>query len=232
MTESGLECHNCGRENPAWAQVCRNCGVSLSGAAPYPSGPPPRFPTDRASLVALGSAIATIVVAIFVGLFLVNLDRTTPGTAGNGAQTPSSVPMTPTIVPSVLPSVVPTIAPTATPTPLPGTLTFGTALDETTREVTEPDPDYTRGENFAYSIRMPEAFGVDSILVEVIEVNADGTETLVQEASAQAIGADTPVASFQVSADALINGFGPGSYIMRIYRGEELIAEGPFTLAE
>ena len=229
MTEPGLECLNCGRENPAWAQICRNCGVSLSDAAPYPSGPPPRFPTDRSSLVALGSALATIVLAIFVGLFLVNLDPS----SGTALQPPpSSPPITASIVPSVLPSVAPTPPPTPTATPgFPATLVFGTAVNEA-QEIVEPDPDYTRGEIFAYSIRMAEPFGVPEILVEVIEMFPDGTEVVVQAPSVQTVDPNSPVVAFQVSADQLIDAFGPGSYRMQVYRGEEQIAEGEFTLGQ
>lgn len=244
MSEPGLECYNCGRENPTWAQVCRNCGVSLSGAARYPSGPPPRVPTDPASLVSMGAAMATIAAAIVVGLFLSNLDPT-QGTAlggngnGNGTATP-----TPTVAgsPSPTPGAAsPSPSPTPEPTPsLPGTLAFGTELDPTTREVTTPQTSFGRGETFAYSIRMPEAFGVDSIQVAVLRVADDGTETVVQEPSAQAIDPNTPVAAFAVPADNLIVGsdgvpdtgdeFGAGNFIMRIFRGEELIAQGSFTL--
>ena len=29
MTDETVDCFNCGRANPAWAQVCRSCGVPL-----------------------------------------------------------------------------------------------------------------------------------------------------------------------------------------------------------
>ncbi len=239
MTEPGLECFNCGRENPRWAQVCRNCAVSLSGAARFPSGPPARFPTDRASLVSMGSAIATIALAIAVGLFVANLDPS----EGIASVEPSvAPPITPSIVPSLPPTVAPTPPPaTPSPTPaLPGTLTFGHELDPNTREVTEPVNTFGPGQTFAYSIRMPETFDVSEILVEVVRVADDGSETVIQAPSAQPIDPETPVAAFAVPADNLLFGadglpdtgdeFGAGEFIMRIYRGEEVIAEGPFTL--
>ena len=242
MSEPGLECYNCGRENPPWAQVCRECGVSLLGAARYPSGPPPRFPSDTGSLVSMGSAIATIVLAILVGLFLANLDPS----RGTALVEPSiSPPLTPSIVPSVPPSVPPTATPapaTPSPTPaLPGMLVFGHTLDEATREVVDPDNSYVPGDTFAYSIRLEETWDVPEMLVEVVKVAEDGTEIVVQAPSVQPVDPESPVASFAVPADNLIYGadgvadsgddFGTGEFVMRIYRGEELMAEGPFTLS-
>ena len=29
MTGDSVECFNCGRANPSWAQVCRSCGVPM-----------------------------------------------------------------------------------------------------------------------------------------------------------------------------------------------------------
>ncbi len=178
-------------------------------------------------------------LAILVGLFLANLDPT----RGTALVTPSiSPPVTPSILPSVPPSVQPTPPPaTPTPTPLPGVLVFGHELDPTTREVTEPDNSYVPGDVFAYSIRMEETFDTGEILVEVVRVAEDGSESVVQERSAQPVDPETPVAAFAVAADGLIFGgdgvadsgdeFGAGNFIMRVYRGEELIAEAPFSLA-
>ena len=68
MTGDTVECFNCGRTNPSWAQVCRSCGVPMrpggAGARP-PSGP---LPTDRDSLVSIGAGLATIALAIVFGL--------------------------------------------------------------------------------------------------------------------------------------------------------------------
>jgi hypothetical protein len=55
-TGETVECFNCGRANPPWAQVCRFCGVPLVAAgspALIPSGP---FPTDSRSLLSMGAA--------------------------------------------------------------------------------------------------------------------------------------------------------------------------------
>ena len=48
-TDETVDCYNCGRSNPEWAQVCRSCGVPLrhGQARVVPTG---RIPTDRNSL--------------------------------------------------------------------------------------------------------------------------------------------------------------------------------------
>ena len=230
MTEPRLECLNCGRENPPWAQTCRYCGVSLRDATLYQDGPPPRVPTDRSSLASMASAVGTIVVAVVIGLFLSNLDPR-DATAGDGqAATPRP---TPSIAPPPTTSIPPlTDTPAPTPTPLPGTLAFGTALDANTGEITEPTTTFGPGQAFAYSITMPEPLGVDRVFVEVVRVEADGTETLIQERSGgQPVDASSAVAWFSVDADSLISGFGVGNFIMRVYAPQDqLIAEGPFEL--
>lgn len=245
MGEPTVECYNCGRENPGWAQICRTCGVSLRGAERFASGPPPRFPTDANSIVSMVAAVGTIVGAIFVGLLLSNLDPS-PATALDPEVTATPIASaTPEVTATAEPTAEPTVEPTPEPTPaLPGELLFGTALDPTTRRVSAPQDSFAPGENFAYSITMPAPFNVPEVFVGVVRIEDDGTETLLQEpATGQPIDATQATVAFEVPAANLILGgdgapdtgdeFGVGSFVMRIYAGpDQLIAAAPFELRE
>ena len=91
---------------------------------------------------------------------------------------------------------------------------------------------FVRGQAFAYSIRLSAPVGTDAVEVEVIHRAPDGSQVVVQPAASQPVDPALRVIAFQVTADALLDGFGPGDYQMRIYRGRELLAQGHFTLAE
>ncbi|MDQ3880247.1 MAG: zinc ribbon domain-containing protein [Chloroflexota bacterium] len=244
MGEPTVECYNCGRENPAWAQICRTCGVSLRGADRFASGPPPRLPTDPGSIVSMVAAVGTIVSAILVGLFLSSLDpggavATPPESASPSA---SITPPLATVTPAATAAATP--APTPVPTPsLPGQLLIGIALDPETQQVSEPQETFGPGDNFAYSLTMPAAIGTNAIYVEVARIAEDGSETVLQEPTgAQAIDGSRATAAFEVLADNLIFGsdgrtgtgddFGTGRFMMRIYLApnDQLVAEAPFEL--
>ena len=128
MTDETVDCFNCGRANPEWAQVCRSCGVVLrhGQARIVPTG---RYPTDRDSLISLGAVIGTILAALVLGLFVSSLNPIDPTVGAAPTPTPSAT-ATPTEVPSVAPSASTSVAPVPSPTPaLPGTIVFGSELD-------------------------------------------------------------------------------------------------------
>src|SRR5512146_2453972 len=111
-----IDCPNCGRPNPGWAQVCRNCGFSLRRPATRPVGTPQRpFPTDQASLLSIGAAIGSIVLAIVLGLIFSAITPTRPTVGVSSEPTPSPIP---SFSPSGAPSPSPSAAP-ATPSPTP-----------------------------------------------------------------------------------------------------------------
>jgi hypothetical protein len=232
MTDETVDCFNCGRSNPEWAQVCRSCGVALrhGQARVVPSE---RFPTDRDSLLSIGAVLGTILLAVVVGLFLSGLNPTDP-TVGRATPTPSPTPEA-TLEPSI-PAPTDTPVPTPSPTPaLPGTVVFGTTLDAN-RQVTDPTDTFTPGMTFAHTITSTSAFGAPTIGEEVVRVNEDGTEgaQIVDPANNQlGVNPEATTAGF-VAGDAanFIRSWGTGLYEMRIYVGETLIARGQFRLAE
>jgi hypothetical protein len=237
MAGETVECFNCGRPNPEWAQVCRSCGVPLRHgfASSVPEG---RVPTDANSLISIGAVVATIAAAIVIGLFVSNLNPTDPSLIG---VQPSST-ATPTIEPFPSDSGSIVRAPSgaaATPTPVPtpalaGTIAFGTGIDPS-GQITGATDTFTPTVNFAHVITMTEAFGVPQVGEQVVKVAEDGTETEVVAASGNSLPVDPASTSAGVvccSAGELIGELGPGNFILRVYRGEELIAEGRFTFAE
>jgi hypothetical protein len=233
MTAESVECFNCGRENPPWAQVCRFCGVPLRpGSESTRVLPAGIFPTDQRSLVSMGAAIGTIVAAIIVGLIISNLNPVQPSV---GLVSPTPHASVPAPSPSVAAVATPTPAPTATPAPpLPGTLAFGTGRNRSTCEITGPTDTFAPGTTFAHSITLKEAFGVSSVVEEIARVGADGKETVVQskQDGETEVSSKRKVTCYSVSANNLIRAWGPGAYVMRVFRGDEKLAEGWFNLAQ
>jgi len=236
MTDDSGEtiCPNCGNTNPPWARICRNCGVSLSRALAQPvSAPQSPFPTDQASLLSLGTAIGSIVIAIVLGLIFSTINPTQPTVGLEGSQTPTEQPS-----PSAAPTHAgtPTPKPTPSPTPKPlGTITFGTELDRSTREVINPTSTFGPNGFFAHSVSMPQPFGVTTLTEEVVRV-ANGKETVVQSRadpnSVIHVDATQRVFGFIVSTNSLLSDWRSGGiFIMRVWLGNQKIAEGRFTLS-
>jgi hypothetical protein len=111
---------------------------------------------------------------------------------------------------------------------------YGTALDPVSGEAVQATDRFRDGDRFAYSVRMPAVAGVETILVEIVRQNADGTETVAQQPSEQRIVATSRVFAFEVSTTDLLLAWGPGTYAMRIYLpgGADPFATGRFTLVE
>jgi len=233
MTDQTVDCFNCGRANPEWAQVCRSCGVVLrhGEARIAPTG---RYPTDRDSLISIGAVIGTILAALLIGLFVSSLNPTDPS-VGEATPTPTATPI-PSEAPSVAPTASVSVAPTPSPTPaLPGTVVFGTELNGD-RQVVEPVEVFTPGMTFAHSITSTAPFGVATLGEQVVRLNEDGTEgdEIVAAATNQLpVSPEGSSAGF-VGPDAgdFLRDWGAGTYEMRIFAGETLIARGRFQLAE
>ncbi len=241
MTGDSVECFNCGRANPSWAQVCRSCGVPMrpgGAGSPPPSGP---LPTDRDSLVSIGAALATIGVAIVFGLVLSGMLPEAPPVVASASPTPSpSIGTSPSQVPASASS-----EPTARPTPdLIGTLTFGRGLNQSTQEVIDKTNTFASGSTFCHSISLPQPFGVDQYQEEVLKIRSNGKLAIVQQRSVGTL----PVASGSSTVgwcnptDVLIfgvsgsDGWGTGDFMLRAYRRQggspQLLAQGRFKLTE
>lgn len=240
MTGDSVDCFNCGRSNPSWAQVCRSCGVPMrpggAGAAP-PSGP---IPTDRDSLISIGAALGTMAAAILVGLLLSGM---LPEAAAV-IETPTPQP-SPTVLPSPSTAASPSAKATPKPEQLPGTITFGYGLNQSTREIIDQSRTFTHGQNFCHSVAVPGRFQVKVLYEEILKVGEDGTLTVVQkrhDGAVRPIDPNTSTAGFCALADWLIDGvsgtegWGTGKFVLRDYRlrgnGPELLAQGRFTLTE
>jgi hypothetical protein len=227
MTDETVDCFNCGRENPEWAQVCRSCGVTLRHGEARTAATD-RFPTDQASLISIGAVLGTIVLAVVLGLFISGLNSSEP-TVGQPTATPEpSIEATPEPTPTPVPTETP--EPTPEPTPeLRGTLAFGTGLDDA-RNVTGATDTFTPSSTFAYSVSIPGGLGTVQMRNEISRTS-DPPEVVSDEAfdvdpAAEVIGYTLG------SASGFVSDWGPGEYVWRVYAGDELVAEAPFRLAE
>jgi hypothetical protein len=228
MTEETVDCFNCGRANPEWAQVCRSCGVALrhGEARVVPTGP---FPTDQTSLISIGAVIGTILAAVLIGLFVSSLNPTET-TIVQATATPS-----PSLEPSVEPSIepIPSDTPQASVEPsrpaLRGTLAFGTGLDNA-GNVTGPTDTFGPNVNFAYALTIPGGLGATPMRNEISRTS-DPAE-VVQNDELQVDPADELIGYNLGGAAGFIQDWGPGEYIWRVYVGDELVAEAPFRLSE
>jgi hypothetical protein len=240
MTGDTVDCFNCGRSNPSWAQVCRSCGVPMrpggAGAAP-PSG---RIPTDRDSILSIAAALGTMVLAIVLGLLLSGMLPEAAAVIDSPTPQPTA-----TVVPSASTAPSPTSKETVKPAQLPGRVTFGYGLNQSTNEVTDRSDTFSRGQNFCHSVTLKTGrFQVGKLQEEILKVGSDGSLTVVQRRQDAKLAIDPKAGTvgFCAPADALINGaagtegWGIGQFVLRDYRvrthGPELLAQGRFTLTE
>jgi hypothetical protein len=234
VTDETVDCFNCGRANPEWAQVCRSCGVALRHGQEriVPSG---RLPTDQDSIISIAAVIGTILLAVFLGLFISNLNPTDPTVGLDASPTPSPT-ETPEESPSASAAAAVSVAPSVSAAPaLSGTVVFGTTLDGD-NQVTDPTETFTPGMTFAHSITNNAPFGAATLGEQVLRINEDGTdgETLVAAPQNQLnVDPAASTAGFVAGdAAAFVSSWGPGLYEMRVFVGETLIARGQFRLAE
>jgi len=119
--------------------------------------------------------------------------------------------------------------------PMPAAIAFGTSLDATTGEVPETAraTRFAEGDTFAYSV--PAGGVVPSTVYVGVERLSGGPAGVVQDAATdgmQPVPAGRPAIAFTVPAGLLLDVFGPGEFVMRIYLdpAAEPIAEGTFVL--
>ena len=226
-TDETVDCYNCGRSNPEWAQVCRSCGVQLRHGQTrvVPTG---RFPTDTTSLISIAAVIGTILGAVVIGLFISGLNPTDP--VAGGLPTPSV-----TASPSAEPTVAPTDTPASTPSPtpaLPGTIAFGRELDAN-RVVSDPVRTFTPPDSFAYSVTMPQAFGTDTIENEIAKLGGGAGENIVLPRQGVPVDPASSSLGFVVgTAGDFLSAWGPGRFEWRVYLDGSLVAQGRFRYSE
>jgi len=137
----------------------------------------------------------------------------------------------------VLPSAAASAAPSVSTGPsLPGTITFGIGWSNDARQITGPTTEFTAASpGFAHSITLAEPIGVDRLQEEVVRVEADGTETVVQSRDRGTVLVDATLLTDGLKSDLsvaqLIQAWGTGTHILRIFRSGELIAQGTFTFS-
>ena len=239
MAEGSVECANCGRANPAWATVCRSCGAAMRPSAADPSTTSPLTRStagvDQGSLIAIFAALGTIVAAIVIGLLVGGILPPAPVAVATPTPSASAEP-TPALGTPDPSASIGSPGPSLTPGPvLPGTLTFGLGLNTETQRVTNPTDTFTAGTTFAHSVELTAPFGVTQIGEGVSRINEDQTETVVIPPEDNVITGINPnalVDGFTVETNALLDALGPGTFVMRVYRGSELLAEGRFILVE
>ncbi len=110
---------------------------------------------------------------------------------------------------------------------------FGTALDPSTGEATGGVNRFRAGDAMVYSVQLSPTATGSSFFIEVMRLDGS-VETTMQEpteTAAQIIGS---VLGFRPSAATMLAGWGPGSFVLRIYTDPVAppVATGRFTLVE
>ena len=136
-------------------------------------------------------------------------------------------------MPSAKPTTIGSPKPSPSPTPAPttpiGSIRFGSSID--VAGVLQPADHFHAGETAVWIFRSGSPPATEELRFVVHQVLADGREF---EHWAQAIQVEDPSASTLVGmADlATYAHGGAGTYRMRYLRGDEILAEGLFELAQ
>jgi hypothetical protein len=112
-------------------------------------------------------------------------------------------------------------------------IVFGTELSaERLVPVGAQTTTFERGTTFAYAVDGGEP--ADAVYVEVRRTDGGALEMVQEPVEAQGIPDAPALIGFTVPASDLLNAWGPGEYLMRIYLDPDgsAIAEGSFVLVE
>lgn len=123
--------------------------------------------------------------------------------------------------------------PSQVPSGSPLPIEFGTALTpERLVPVEARAASFGRDDTFAYAV--PDASPAERIYVEVRRIDGGPTDVVQEPIEAQMIPEAPALIGFSVPAGDLLDAWGPGAYLMRIYleAGGPAIAEGRFVLVE
>jgi len=110
---------------------------------------------------------------------------------------------------------------------------FGTSLDSERQVPAEARvARFARGDTFAYSVADAEPTTV--AYVEAVRTTGGAAETVQQPTGPQPLPDGPTLIGYTVAADNLLDAFGPGEYVMRIFLTPEgaAIAEGAFELVD
>jgi hypothetical protein len=112
-------------------------------------------------------------------------------------------------------------------------IVFGTSRDPASGAIGGRASRFGPDDALAYSAVLGQAPGVDSMLLEVVRLEASG-EVVVQAPSETAIDPESAVIGFTVRAGDLLALWGPGEYEIRMYIGPgiDAAAAGRFVLEE
>jgi hypothetical protein len=204
---------------------------------------PPRFSSDDDGSNAavgrvLGLAMVGLALLVLVGaIVLVNrppgatptrqIGPTPSPTAGSASPLPSAtvtpVPATPTPSPSATPFAV-------TVQVGPGFVTFGTGLNPD-RTIADPRAMFVASDRISWSAQMTEPADSADVTVRlfILDDSAPNGERLLSEGAAQPKGtAQTLFTRDKLSPGRALDG--PGIYLVRYLKGEQVLAEGYFQL--
>lgn len=120
------------------------------------------------------------------------------------------------------------LEPSPTPDARPAEISFGTRADPATGEAMDRTDRFAPGDTFVYSLVPAEPVEADLVTLEILRVEDD---ELVSDHVAEIPAG--PVIGLTVSADAMLERYGAGDFVMRIYVDrDDPLGEGRFTLVE
>jgi hypothetical protein len=204
---------------------------------------PPRFPSDdggSSALVGRVLGLGTVGLALVVLAGAVVLVNRPPGPTPTRqvGPTPSPVAASPSSAPSATPSpVAATPSPTPSPSPFvatvqvgPGFVTFGTQLNPD-RTIADPRATFVPSDRIAWSADLTEASDSADVIVRLFKLDdaAPDGERLLSEGGAQPAGkAQLFFTRHDVNPNRALDG--PGTYLVRYLKGDQVLAEGYFEL--
>lgn len=202
----------------------------------------------------LGRILGLIVLVLAVGVLGVGAvalmgDRgsppptRTPGVTAQLSPSPSLAPL-PTVEPTASTSPLPTLSPGASastspsPTPFvpvvqvgPGFVTFGTRVDAQLH-IVDPRAVFTRNERITWSAYLSEPANSVDLRVHISKLDpaAPGGELLVSDDEVTPIVTDWQIFTRRIRPANVLSG--PGVYVVRYVRGDQVMSEGYFLLEQ